>query len=297
MLDELGSRHDAALMVHHVRQQPILVRSQADWIAVDGHAAGAGVEPHGAADQLARGVARSAAHEGAQPGQHFLHVKGLGHIIVRARVKAVHLVAPATARGEQENRSLSSRPAPFLKHRQAVLFGKTNIEHDSVVGLRVAEEMPLLAVKGLVHGVARLFQRGDELAVQINIILDNEKTHAGAPCGAKRLFRPTSARRRDGSARVLRIHKHADDLPVTPQHRHLIHEALVYATEARAQRLRLSPPGGGAQGGERIGELVAGDDGAGLGRGQAGERPRLLHLQHKRRSRRRRVDHHHKSER
>jgi hypothetical protein len=35
--------------------------------------------------------------------------------------------------------------------------------------------MPLLAVEGAIDGVAGLAQRGDELTIEIRIILDDEK--------------------------------------------------------------------------------------------------------------------------
>ena len=46
MLDQLGARHHAAGMVHEIREQTIFVRGELDRVAVDGDAAGAGVEPH-----------------------------------------------------------------------------------------------------------------------------------------------------------------------------------------------------------------------------------------------------------
>src|SRR5215471_17375364 len=49
MLDQLGARDHTAGVMHQVRQQPILVAGELDRVAVDGDAAGAGVEAHGAA--------------------------------------------------------------------------------------------------------------------------------------------------------------------------------------------------------------------------------------------------------
>ena len=102
-------------------------------------------------------------------------MEGLGDIIVGAGIHAGDLVAPALARGEDEHRHLAVVAPPLLEHAQAVLLGQPEIEHDGVVGLGVAEKMPLLAVEGGVDGVARIAQRGDELTVEVGIVLDDEK--------------------------------------------------------------------------------------------------------------------------
>ena len=64
---------------------------------------------------------------------------------------------------------------PLLEDTQAVFLGETEIEHDGVVGLGAAEKMPLLPVECGIDGVARIAQRGDELPVQVGIVLDDEK--------------------------------------------------------------------------------------------------------------------------
>src|ERR1700687_5451332 len=57
MLDQLAARDPAASVMHEIGEQTILVAGELDRIAVDGHAAGAGVEAHGTAIELALGVA------------------------------------------------------------------------------------------------------------------------------------------------------------------------------------------------------------------------------------------------
>ena len=117
--------------------------------------------------------------------QHLFHVEGLGHVVVGAGVHAGHLVAPALARREDQHRHLALVAPPLLEHAQAVFLGETEIEYDGVVGLGIAEKMPLLAVERGVDGVARIAQRGDELPVQVGIVLDDEKSQtANPPCRA-----------------------------------------------------------------------------------------------------------------
>ena len=61
------------------------------------------------------------------------------------------------------------------------IFGRPMIEDDDVVGLGVAEEVSLLAVEGGIDGVARVAERGDELAIEVRIVLDDEKPQSAIP--------------------------------------------------------------------------------------------------------------------
>ena len=132
----------------------------------------------------------------AQARQHLLHVERLGDIIVGAGIHAGNLVAPPLARREDQHRHLAFVAPPLLEHAQAVFLGQAEIEHDGVVGLGVAEEMPLLAVEGRVDGIARIAQRGDELAVQVWIVLDDEKSQSRCPPG----LGPSSSLKLPGSS-------------------------------------------------------------------------------------------------
>src|SRR3954462_11673626 len=55
MLDQFRARHHAAGMMHQKGEQPVFVRGELDRIAVDGDAAGAGIEPHRSAIEFALG--------------------------------------------------------------------------------------------------------------------------------------------------------------------------------------------------------------------------------------------------
>ena len=67
---------------------------------------------------------------------------------------------------------------PLLQHAHAVDDGKAQVEHHSIIGFGVAEEVPLLAVLGGIDGIARILQRRGQLAAEVRIILDDEKAHA-----------------------------------------------------------------------------------------------------------------------
>ena len=138
-------------------------------------AAGAGIEPHRTAVEFAFGVAGRAAQQRAHAREHFLEMKRLGDIIVGAGIEALHLVAPAVARGEHEHRHRAAGAAPGFQHRNAVHFRQTDIENDRVVGFQLAEIMALLAVEGAIDDIAGVGQRSGKLAIEIGVVLDHEE--------------------------------------------------------------------------------------------------------------------------
>ena len=153
------------------------MRGELDRIAVDGDAARLGVDPDRAAFDLVGGVTGGAAHQRADARQHLLDMEGLGDIVVGAGVDALHLVAPAVARGEDQNGHVAPLAAPGLEHADAVHARQADVEHHRVIGLGLAEIMPLLAVTRGVDGVAGIAEGLAELAVQIGIVLDDENAH------------------------------------------------------------------------------------------------------------------------
>jgi hypothetical protein len=177
MLRQLAPGDDAAHVVHEVGQEPVFVGGQLHRIAVHGDAAGAGVELDRTAGDLAGGVAGGAAQQGAHPGEKLLHVEGLGHVVVGPGVEALHLVAPAVAGREDDDGGLAAVAPPGGQDGHAVHLGQAEIEDDGVVGFRIPQELPLLAVERGVDRVARLFEGGHDLLIEDFVVLDNEKAH------------------------------------------------------------------------------------------------------------------------
>ena len=64
---------------------------------------------------------------------------------------------------------------PGFQHRDAVHLRQADIEHHRVIGLAVAEEMPLLAIEGAIDHVAGIGQRRGQLAVEVGIVFDDQK--------------------------------------------------------------------------------------------------------------------------
>ena len=140
MLDQFGARHHAPGVMHQIGEQPVFVAGELDRIAVDRDAPGARVEPHRPAGEFALGVAGRAAQQRAHARQHLLEMEGLGDVIVGAGVEALHLVAPAVARGQHQHRHGAPGAPPGFQHRNAVHFRQADVEDDRVVGLRIRRD-------------------------------------------------------------------------------------------------------------------------------------------------------------
>ena len=129
------------------------------------------------AGELALGVADRTAQQRANARQHLFEMKRLGHVIIGAGIEALNLVAPAIARSKQQHRHGASRAPPRFQNGNTVHLGETDVENDRVVGLRLAEIVPFLAVERAIDHVTRLGQGRRELAVEIRIVLDDEEAH------------------------------------------------------------------------------------------------------------------------
>jgi hypothetical protein len=101
-------------------------------------------------------------------------VERLRHVVVRARVEALDLVAPAVAGRQDDDRHLAALAPPGREHADPVDLRQAEIQDGGVVGFGVAEELALLAVERAVDGVAGMLQGGDDLLVEDPVILDDE---------------------------------------------------------------------------------------------------------------------------
>ena len=126
-------------------------------------------------------MAGGAAQQSADARQHLLHVERFGDIIVGAGVEALHLVAPAVTGGQDKHRHVASGRAPFFENGHAVLLWQADVEDDGVVGLRLAEMPAFFAVESAVHRVAGLFERANDLAVQILVVFNDEQPQCVLP--------------------------------------------------------------------------------------------------------------------
>ena len=128
-------------------------------------------------------MAGRAANQRAQPGQQLFHIERFCQVVVGTRIHAGHLLIPAVAGGEYQHRKFVASPPPFFEHAEAITLGQAKIEHHRVIGLGVAEKVPLFAIGCRINRIASLAQSLDELAFQVRIIFDDEKPHAGNLAG------------------------------------------------------------------------------------------------------------------
>src|SRR5262245_39547886 len=192
-------------MMHEVREQAIFVRGEFDRIAVDSHAAGAGIQAHRTTIELALGVAGRTPQECADACENLLEMKGLCDVIVGTSIEALDLVAPAVARRKDEDWHRPAGAAPSLEHRDAVHLGQTDIEDNGVIGLAFAEKMALFAVEGTIDDITCVDERRRKLPVEVRIVLDHEETQGQASyqCGQHRFTQAESA----AAAVTLPLHK------------------------------------------------------------------------------------------
>ena len=150
-------------------------------VAVDGHSAGASVEPDTPTIELAFCMTSGAAQKRTNAREHLLKMEGLGDIVIGAGIKSLDLVAPAVPRGQHEDRHGAACAPPRFQNRNAVHLGQSDIQNDGVVGLGLAEKMPFLTIESPVDHVTRIGECSHQLPVEIRIILDNEEAQGRGP--------------------------------------------------------------------------------------------------------------------
>ena len=101
----------------------------------------------------------------------------LGQIVIGAGIEAGHLFAPGAAGGQDEHGRGQMRAPPGFQHRSPVDFWQAKVEYDGVVGLRLAQEPRLLAIRSVVDGIVGVGQSPLELPRQIDVIFDKKNPH------------------------------------------------------------------------------------------------------------------------
>jgi hypothetical protein len=109
--------------------------------------------------------------------EHFLDLKRLRHVVIRAAVDALDAFVPAAARGEHQHRQVESGPAPSAQDRQAVNARQSEVEDDGVVGFGAGQKVRPHAVRRHVHGITGMLQRVGQPGGQPRFVLDDENPH------------------------------------------------------------------------------------------------------------------------
>src|SRR5690606_36011972 len=181
VLEDGGLRDGAAGVAHEVLEEGELARLEVERRAGPGRLAREEVEREGARREAGRlGGAGAAADERLEPGQQLGEGERLGEVVVAAALEAAHAVVQGALRAEDEERRRHPAPAEVLDEREAVAPRQHEVHHGSVVGLVQGEGEGLVAVGGVVHGVAGLAEAlADELGDGA-VVFDDEEAHGGA---------------------------------------------------------------------------------------------------------------------
>src|SRR5690242_551120 len=92
------------------------------------------------------GISGRAADKRAYACHQLLHPEWLWQIVVGASIDAVNAFAPASARGEHDDRGRQSFLAPMLEHAHAIHPRQADIEDDRSVRLGRPGKPGLLAI-------------------------------------------------------------------------------------------------------------------------------------------------------
>lgn len=122
-----------------------------------------------------------AAGEGPDPGQQLGGVKGLGHVVVRPTVQALHFVGDLVTGGEHEDGSGHVGGAEAAGHLQPVQLGQHHIQDDDIVlgGERIIQAVG--TVVDLVHLIFLLCHDLGQGLRQPDLVLHDQDTHNGPP--------------------------------------------------------------------------------------------------------------------
>src|SRR5208282_6805460 len=115
-------------MMHKIGEQTEFEPRHLDGRAVEGDARGARIELKRAAFEFGLGKASAAPQQSPHARDDLLHLKGLRDVVVRTRIDARDLFAPAVARGQDENRRLQAVSAPALQDADAVELWQAQLE-------------------------------------------------------------------------------------------------------------------------------------------------------------------------
>ncbi len=149
--------------------------------AIERHFARPRIEHERTASQLRTTLSIRTANQRAQARQQLLHAKRLRHVVVGAAVDSLHLLVPASARGQHEHGHRLAGFAPAAEQRQAIDLRQAEVEHDGVVAFVVAEQIGAFAVGGVIDGVACASERGGSAASPATVHLPRRARAHVAP--------------------------------------------------------------------------------------------------------------------
>ena len=118
-----------------------------------------------------------AANEGLDAGQQLGEGEWLGQVIVAAGLEALDAVVHGGLGAEDEDGDAGAFGPELLDEAQAVEFGQHDVHDRGVVGDGLGHDQAVLAVGGMVHGVAALLQAVDNEGGNLLVVFHHQDAH------------------------------------------------------------------------------------------------------------------------
>ena len=101
----------------------------------------------------------------------------LGEIVVTTRLQPSDAVVDRAPGAQNQHRSRTSTPAQLVNHRETVSLREHQVDDGDIVGVIQRHLQALLAVGGVVDGVARFAQTSRHEVRDRLVILDDQRAH------------------------------------------------------------------------------------------------------------------------
>src|SRR5271157_4075085 len=119
--------------------------------------------------------------QGAQAGQQFLEVEGLGKVVVGPGIEALNAIVHGAARGQHEDGSAKARTAQFPADGVAVLHRQHDVENHDIVLVDGGLIQGLFAVAGDIDGVGLFAEAFGDEAGDSGFVFNQQDPHAERP--------------------------------------------------------------------------------------------------------------------
>src|SRR5262249_1560996 len=124
-----------------------------------GHASRPRVQSERAAPKLAERDTAGATNQRSDARENLLDSEGFRDVIVCAAVDPLNFFVPASARRQHEHGLEHPRLPPAAQQSESVYFRQAEIEYDSIILLRLCEEIGLFTVGGRVDSIPGFRER------------------------------------------------------------------------------------------------------------------------------------------
>lgn len=126
---------------------------------------------------IGRFVDRGAAQQRAHPGQQLLQRKGLGQVVVGARIQPGHSLRDRIASGKDQDRQIIPRAAQATTHLKAVELGHHDVEHQCVGAIVGDHVQRVDTILGQIDRVPIEGQGTPQRLAHSTIVVDYKNSH------------------------------------------------------------------------------------------------------------------------